>query len=156
MQSPCQLAGPQNMFFDENVNIGANSVLFAPCNKIHIKKNSFTGPNLFISTGNHFSKVGCYMRFLGDDDKKESGIVLNHDVIIEEDVWIGANVSVLCERIGRGAICACGAVIKKNVPPYAVIGGVPAKVLKFRFTIDEILEHEKVLYPNKEGYQKSI
>lgn len=53
------------------------------------------------------------MRFLGDD-KKKSGIVLNHDVLIEEDVWIGANVSVLCERIGRGAICACGAVIKKN------------------------------------------
>lgn len=63
VQSPCQLAGPQNMFFDENVNIGANSVLFAPCNKIHIKKNSFTGPNLFISTGNHFSKVGCLCAF---------------------------------------------------------------------------------------------
>lgn len=150
VQTPCILVGTKNMFLEENVSIGPDSIIYAPSTKLHIKKNSFTGPRVFISTGNHYSKVGKFMRLLDDEDKKRDNVVLNHDVTIEEDVWIGANVSVLCERIGRGAIIACGAVVKKDVPPYAIVGGVPAKVLKMRFTKDEILRHEAELYPEND------
>ena len=76
-------------------------------------------------------------------------------MIVEEDVWIGANVTLLSGvTIGRGATIAAGAVVNKSIPPYCVAGGVPAKVIKFYWTIDEILEHEKVLYPEEERYSR--
>lgn len=88
-------------------------------------------------------------------EKTVWGGVLNWDVTIEEDVWMGANVSILCKKVGRGAVIACGAVCKKDVPPYSIVGGVPAKVIKFRFTIDEILEHEEKLYSPEERLTKN-
>ena len=147
---PCIICGAENISLEENVSIGPDSIMFAPLTKLRIKKISFTGPRVFFSTGNHYSKLGKFMAFTTDEDKKNDGVKLNHDVLVEEDVWIGANVSVLCEHIGRGAICACGAVLKHDVPPYSVVGGVPARVLKFRFTVEEILEHEQQLYAPEE------
>jgi acetyltransferase-like isoleucine patch superfamily enzyme len=55
-------------------------------------------------------------------------------IFIEDDVWIGANVTVLGGvKIGRGAVIAAGAVVSKNVEPYSIVGGVPAKFIKYRF-----------------------
>lgn len=56
--------------------------------------------------------------------------------------------------IGRGATIAAGAVVNKDVPPYSIVGGIPAKLIKFYWTIDEILEHEKNLYPENIRYTK--
>lgn len=54
-------------------------------------------------------------------------------VTIEDDVWIGANVTIMPGvRVGRGSVLAAGAVVVRDVPPLAVVGGVPAKVLRFR------------------------
>ena len=62
-------------------------------------------------------------------------------VEIGNDVWIGANVVVLDGvKIGDGAVIAAGAVVTKDVLPYQVVGGVPAKHIKFRFSEDEIVE----------------
>ena len=73
------------------------------------------------------------------------------DVVIEGDSWIGINVTILAGvTIGRGSVIAAGAVVTKSCPPYSIIGGIPAKVLKYRFSIDEVLEHEKLLYPEEE------
>lgn len=59
-------------------------------------------------------------------------------VEIGSDVWIGSNVSILeGVRIGDGAVVAAGAVVNRDVEPYTVVGGVPAKVIKHRFTDDE-------------------
>ena len=56
--------------------------------------------------------------------------------IIGNDVWIGRNAIILnsCKNIGDGAIVAAGAVVTKDVPPYAIVGGVPARVIKYRFS----------------------
>ncbi len=153
---PCILVGKKNIALEDNVSIGAFSIITAPVTKVRIMKNSYSGPRLFISTGNHYCKKGFFSRLLTDDDKVKDGVCLNWDVVIEEDVWMGANVSILCKHIGRGAIIAAGAVVKKDVPPYAVVGGVPAKIIKFRFTLPEIVEHEKKLYPEEERLKESF
>ena len=68
-------------------------------------------------------------------------------IVIEDDVWCGANVTILKGvTIGRGSIVAAGAVVTTSFPPYSIIGGVPAKFLKKRFTEDEIRDHERILY----------
>jgi carbonic anhydrase/acetyltransferase-like protein (isoleucine patch superfamily) len=65
-------------------------------------------------------------------------------VIIGNDVWIGSHVLVKGGvKIGNGACVAAGSVVVKDVPPYAVVGGVPAKLIKYRFSqtiIDKLLE----------------
>jgi len=150
INTPSIIVGAENISLEDNVSIGAFSIITAPLTHIIIKRNSYSGPRLFISTGNHYCKIGFFSRLLTDEDKKKDNVVLNWDVTIDEDVWMGANVSILCKHIGRGAIIAAGAVVKKDVPPYAVVAGVPAKIVKFRLSVPEILENERKLYPEKD------
>lgn len=79
-------------------------------------------------------------------DSKEKLPENDAPVVIEDDVWIGANVTILKGvTIGRGSVVAAGVVVTKSCPPYSIIGGVPAKVLKMRFTPEEIVKHESIL-----------
>lgn len=69
------------------------------------------------------------------------------DIVVGDDVWIGERATVCSGvRIGQGAVIAAGAVVTKDVPPYAVAGGVPAKVIKYRFSDGLIKELLKVDY----------
>ena len=63
---------------------------------------------------------------------------------IDNDVWIGDRVTILsgCKSIGNGAVLAAGAVITKDVPPYAIMGGIPARVIRLRFDADQIARLE--------------
>lgn len=65
------------------------------------------------------------------------------DIVIGDDVWIGVNVTILSGvKIGQGAIIAAGSVVTKDVEPYSIYGGVPARLIKKRFS-DEIIEKLK-------------
>lgn len=69
------------------------------------------------------------------------------DIIVDDDVWIGFRSTILSGvHIGQGAIVAAGSVVTKDVPPYAIVGGVPAKVIKYRFSPEMITELLKVDY----------
>jgi len=63
------------------------------------------------------------------------------DIEIGNDVWIGNSATILDgARIGDGAIVAAGAVVTDNVPPYAIAGGVPAKIIRYRFDPDIVAQ----------------
>ena len=107
-----------------------------------IGKKVIFGPHPTIITGDHrIDVIGKYIM-----DSKEKLSENDAPVIIEDDVWTGANVTILKGvTIGRGSVIAAGAVVTKSFPPYSIIGGVPAKLLKMRFTPDEIEKHERLL-----------
>jgi acetyltransferase-like isoleucine patch superfamily enzyme len=65
-----------------------------------------------------------------------------------DDVWIGTRAIILHGvTIGRGSVVAAGAVVTRSVPPYAVVAGVPSRVIKFRWPPEIIIQHEEKLYP---------
>lgn len=83
------------------------------------------------SRDRYLNKYGKYF----DNSPYENSLIRNNKaVIIGNDVWIGANVVILPGvSIGDGAIVAAGAVVTKDVKPYSIVGGVPAKIIKYRF-----------------------
>ncbi|KLO22763.1 CatB-related O-acetyltransferase [Marinitoga sp. 1155] len=97
-------------------------------------------PIQFLSTNSIFySKKKGYIKEDIYDTLKESGLTK-----IGNDVWIGAGSLIMSGiTIGDGAIIAAGSVVTRDIPPYAIVGGVPAKILKYRFEkdiIDELVE----------------
>lgn len=135
-----------NIFLGSNIYIGPYAILYCTENKIIIKDNVIIGPRVSIMTANHnISDLGVYIIDNKNIRPEDSG-----DVIINEDVWIGTNVTILKKvEIGRGAVIAAGAVVTKNVPPYEIWGGVPAKKIGNRFSKEQILEHEHRLNISK-------
>lgn len=80
-----------------------------------------------------------YSQPLGETAK--SRLPTQAPVVIGNDVWIGANVLIRCGvTVGDGAICAAGSVVTRDVPPYAVVGGVPANLIRMRFS-EEIVQY---------------
>lgn len=144
--------GIENFFFSDDIRIARYAVIYATRAKVVIGPKTGIAPYLKIIAGNHrFNKVGNYM-FDGDYEKNADD---DKDVVLEGDHWIGINVTILSGvTVGRGAVVAAGSLLTKSVPPYAIVGGVPAKVLKYRFTVDEILEHERILYPEEKRFTR--
>ena len=132
---------------------------------------------LFLISGGGKISIGRYcsiasgVRFLGAnhpiDSFSTSAIFYNksfgykvkdihrHDLVVEDDVWVGLNVCITCgcKRIGRGAIIGAGSVVTKNIEPYTLVGGVPAKVIRRRFNDNEIIKLENSKWWEKEPEQ---
>lgn len=107
----------------DNSGIGRYSVLHGP---VHIGSNVMMGPNCTIYTQNHaYEDVSIPMN--------QQGFSKERPVVIGDDVWIGGQVIILPGvKVGNHSVIGAGSVVTKDVPEYAVVGGNPAKVLKYR------------------------
>jgi acetyltransferase-like isoleucine patch superfamily enzyme len=66
--------------------------------------------------------------------------------VVEDDVWIGHSAIVLSGiTIRHGSIVAAGAVVTSDVAPYSIVAGIPARTIRYRFSEDEIVQHEELL-----------
>lgn len=138
----------QNIYVGNNVGIGPYAYLSTPNAKIIIKGNCAIADHLTIHTGNHARILGMFVTDIKEANKPQG---YDKDVIIERDVWIGSNVTILAGvHIGRGTTIAAGAVVNKDLPPYCIAGGVPAKPIRLYWTLEQILEHESKLYPEED------
>ena len=130
-----------------NVYIGPNA-RFSAVKGLKIGNNITFGPGVTIMGGNHnFKDVGIY---IFNNHTKHPNDDL--PVIIDDDTWIGCNAIILKGvHISQGAIVGAGAVVTKDVPAYAIVAGNPAKVVKYRFTEEQIIEHDKQLGITRNG-----
>ena len=146
--TPPILIDEQNCYLYNDVHIGPNAYISTPNAKVIIKGHCAIAENFTIHTGNHARICGKWITDVQEVNKPKE---YDKDVVIDKDVWIGCHVTILSGvHISRGATIAAGAVVCKDVPPYALVGGIPAKIIKYNMTIDEILAHEKVVYPEEQ------
>ena len=132
--------------------IGENCVL----NDSKIGRFCSIGSDVHIVSANHptsglistspifySTKKQCGITFCEQEVFPEHKNVMGYSSVIGNDVWIGEHVYIMGGvTIGDGAVIALGSVVTKNVPPYAVVAGVPARIIKYRFdeeTINELL-----------------
>lgn len=114
-------------------------------NKIHIGRFcSIANHVMFILDADHIlNNVSTYpfKAKLLHTEKYEA--ISKGDIHVGDDVWIGYGAIILSgTSIGQGAVIAAGAIVTDDVPPYAIVGGIPAKVLKYRF--DENLRSKMI------------
>ena len=137
----------ENIFVGDGVSLGYCPVLMAAKSKIRIGSHVMFGPEVVIVAGNHnTSEIGQVM-----SDVKNKRPEDDQDVVIDDDVWVGARAVILQGvNVGRGSIIGAGSIVNKSVPPYAIVAGNPARIIKFRWDVKTILEHEKGIYPSEE------
>jgi len=116
-----------------NIHIGRNSTINENCKifgQVDIGDNCLLSNNIFISSGGHvYNKVPTLA--IKEQDVLES---INKKIIIEDDCWIGINVVIMAGiRIKKGSIIGANSVVTKDIEPYTIVGGVPAKVIKKRY-----------------------
>ena len=146
---PCDLKNPKNIYLYDFARIGCRSTIMTMGNsKFIMKRGCLTAEGLVVVTSNHRQHIGQFLQGNNEDNEYK-------DIIVEEDVWIGINVTLLAgAHIGRGAIIGACSIVTKEIPPYAVAVGNPAKVIKFKWSIDDILKHESMLYPENERFTR--
>lgn len=131
----------------DNVTLGVKPTIMATRSSILIGNNVMFGPGVTVRGGNHrFDIVGVPTVAVSDDMKRAED---DMGVVIEDDVWVGGGATILAGvTVGRGSVVGGSSVVVKDVPPYSVVVGNPARVVKQRFTVEDIAEHERFLYPS--------
>lgn len=116
--------------------------------KLYIGDFCSIAPNvLFIVASDHnYNNLSTYpFKVMIAGEKAEA--LSKGDIIVKDDVWIGANSTILSGvTINQGAVVAAGSVVTKDVPPYAIVGGNPARVIKYRFSEPIIQKLLKIDY----------
>jgi acetyltransferase-like isoleucine patch superfamily enzyme len=126
MDDPKGIKGTAKLSIGNGTSIGEMNNIRAGGGSISIGKKCILSQHINIVAANHLIKKDQMM--IDQEWDKEKNFV-----VIGDDVWIGTNVSIMPGvRIGNGAVIGAGSVVTKDVEPYAIVAGVPAKVLKYR------------------------
>lgn len=130
----------------DHVSLGERPRLVATRSKIFIGNHVFFGSEVTIRGGNHrIDLVGRFMDSITEAEKRPED---DRGVVVGDDVWVGDRAIILHGvTIGRGAVVGAGAVVTKDVPAYAIVGGVPARVIRYRWDPETIKRHEAILCP---------
>lgn len=114
------------IIIEDNVSIGEDAHITATT-LIHIGKNVLTGKKVLITDNAHGASTAALL----DIAPVKRPLYSKGGVYIEDNVWIGEKVSIMPGvRIGKGSIIAANSVVTKDIPPYCVAAGIPAKVIK--------------------------
>ena len=120
----CRFENPENIFIGDYVFIN-HGAAFHGVGGIHIDSNISFSPGVQIHTSNH--------RYEGGEAIPYDHVSFLRPVRVESHCWIGANALIAPGvTIGEGAVVAMGAVVTKDVPPLAIVGGNPARVIRMR------------------------
>ena len=117
-----------------SLHIGSNTHIQSGCTLNAFVGNIIIGANCMIAPRCAFTP---YQHSFADTGRpmREQPLTSKGDIVIEDDVWLGLHVCVMDGvTIGRGAIVGAGAVVTKDIPSYAIAGGIPARVIRFRET----------------------
>jgi acetyltransferase-like isoleucine patch superfamily enzyme len=151
---PSSFYSYKNIEVGDDVSIGGGAVFLASDSQIIIGNKVMFGPNVTVVGGNHnISVIGKYMYDVHEKRPQD-----DQDVVFDDDVWVGSGAVILKGvRIGRGAVVAAGAVVVKDVLPYTIVGGNPAKIISLRFgSIEAVARHENLLYPTEKRLSNGI
>jgi acetyltransferase-like isoleucine patch superfamily enzyme len=130
---------------------------------VQVSKDLCAGPYSFIGSGSmigpgvtlgKYSMIGPRVSIVGRDHNYDipgvpiifAGRPIYRPTVIEDDVWIGCGAILIAGvRVGRGAIVAAGAVVTGDVAPYNIVAGVPAKLIRMRFSDEQMRAHDALL-----------
>lgn len=157
----------KNLFCSQNVKVGIGTYggicLLNDIQNVVLKIGSYCSiaeEVVFILGADHPTKyISTFPFKYKFFDQMYLEAISKGDIIVDDDVWIGYGATIMSGvHIGQGAVVAAGAVVTKDVPPYAIVGGVPAKVIKYRFEPEMIKELLKIDYSKltKEDIEKHI
>ena len=123
----------RNLRIGDDVSINENNLFMSTRAKVIIGNHVMFGPNVTCITGDHRTDIpGRVMTSITESEKLPEN---DQDIIMKGDNWIGANSTILKGvTIGEGSIVAACALVTRDVPPYSIVGGVPARVIKYRFS----------------------
>lgn len=142
------VSGIENITVGNHCSISDQATFLCTRAPIVIGNHVMFGPRVTIVTGNHRTDlIGKYMDEVTDNDKRPEDDI---QVVIEDDVWIGSNVTILKGvTIHTGSVISAGSVVVNDVEPYSIVGGIPAREIKKRFCKEEIEEHKRRMRDNR-------